>query len=122
MRADRASIALSPWCTAAEPVAQAFSTRVAALEAQVGRGLQDKGGGEILGGETGIEVAQNDLVDVLGRYAGIGQGFARHADDQAFHAFPISLPKGVWAQPTIAPVMDASFAELWSYYAAIVRA
>ena len=34
-------------------------------------------------------------------------------------ASPISLPKGVWAQPTMAAVIDVSFAELWSHYSAM---
>ena len=38
-----------------------------ALEAQIGRGLQHQRSGEILRRKAGIEMAEHDLVDVLGR-------------------------------------------------------
>ena len=55
-----------------------------ALEAQIGRGLQHQRSGEILRREAGIEMAEHDLVDVLGGDAGICERFARHFDDEAF--------------------------------------
>ena len=54
-----------------------------ALEAQIGRGLQHQRGGEILGREAGIEVAEHDLVDVACGNAGIGERVGGHAHDQA---------------------------------------
>ena len=54
------------WCTAAEPVAQAFSTRVAGLKRRPVAGLQHDRGGEILRAEAGVEVPEQDLVHVAG--------------------------------------------------------
>ena len=44
-----------------------------ALEAQVRRRLQHQRGGEILRRKAGVEVAEHDLVDVVGANAGVGQ-------------------------------------------------
>ena len=58
-----------------------------ALEAQIGRGLENERGGEILRGEAGVEVAQHDFVDVPGVDAGVGERLRRYLHDQAFHSF-----------------------------------
>ena len=58
-----------------------------AFEAQIGRGLQHQRSGEILRREAGIEMAEHDLVDVLGCNAGVGERLARHPHDQALDRF-----------------------------------
>ena len=73
-----------------------------ALEAQIGRSLQHQRGGEILRREAGVEVAEQDLVDVAGRDAGIGERFGRHLDDQAFDGFAVKL-----AERRMRPADDA---------------
>ena len=99
MRADFAAMLLSPWCTAAEPVAQAFSTRSGALEAQFGRGLQHQRGGKVLRREAGVEMAEHDLVDIGRADAGVRQRFARHPHDQAFERFAVE-PAELGMRPT----------------------
>ena len=93
-----------------------------ALEAQVGRGLQHQRGGEILRRKAGIEVAEHDLVDVGRRDPGIGQRAVATRTIRLSTVSPSSLPKGVWAQPTMQAVMAASFAEFWSLSSAIYHA
>ncbi len=86
-----------------------------ALETQIGRGLQDERGGEILRGKAGVEMAEHDLVDVLGRDAGMAQRLAGNLHDKAFDALAIKLTEG-----GVGPTDDAGghrsllFAELWS--------
>jgi len=57
------------------------------LEAKVRVGLEDESGGEILRRETGVEMPQNNLVDVLCLKAGIGDGLIGDAGDQRFDGF-----------------------------------
>ena len=64
-------------------------------------------------------MAQNDLVDVAGADAGVRQGPLATWTIRLSTEAPSSLPNGVWAQPTIQPVMTASFAEFWSLSSAI---
>ena len=65
-----------------------------ALETQIGRGLQHQRGGEILRRKAGVEMAEHDLVDVLGGDPGIGQRLAGDPHDQAFDALAIKLTEG----------------------------
>ena len=73
-----------------------------ALEAQIGRSLQHQRGGEILRREAGIEMAEHDLVDVLGRDAGVGQRLARDPHNQAFDSLT-----GELAERRMGPSDDA---------------
>ena len=90
-----------------------------ALEAQVGRSLKHQRGGEILRRKARVEVAEHDLVDVLGRDPGVGQRLAGDAHDQAFDSLAIKLTEGGMG-PTDngcghRRLLDRSCAELWTY-------
>ena len=61
-----------------------------ALEAQVRCRLQHQGGGKILGREPGIEMAEQDIVDVSGRYSRIGQCIGCHPYDQALNRVAVA--------------------------------
>jgi hypothetical protein len=88
------------------------------LEAQVRRGLQDQRSGKVLGREPGIEMPQQDFIDLTGGDAGIGQRAGRGTDDQASTDSVSSRPNR-WAQPMMRR-MELSFAELWSFYERLV--
>jgi hypothetical protein len=68
--------------------------RRAAIDVKPWRGLQHQRSGKILRRKAGIEVAEHDLVDVFGLNAGVGQRFAGHFHDQAFHGFAGKLAEG----------------------------
>ncbi len=53
------------------------------LETQIRGGLQDQRGGEVLGREPGIEMAEHDLVHIARLDAGIRERIARDPGDQA---------------------------------------
>src|SRR5476651_916401 len=53
------------------------------LETQIGRGLQHKRGGKILCRKTGIEMAEHDFVDILGRNTGIAERRIGYPHDKA---------------------------------------
>ena len=74
-----------------------------ALEAQIGRRLQHQGSGKILRRKAGIEVAEHDLVDVLGGDTGIRQRFAGNLDDEAFDRLA-----GELAERGMRPAHDAA--------------
>src|SRR5205085_2692756 len=89
-----------------------------ALEAQVGGGLQHQRGGKILGREAGVEMAEHDLVDLLGLDPGVGERTLSDAHDQALDGFTFEL-----AERRVGPSNDAGahdnllgrvFAEIWS--------
>ena len=65
-----------------------------ALEAQIRRGLQHQRGGEILRREARVEVAEHDLVDVLGLDAGVGQRAVGDPHDQALHRLAVEPAEG----------------------------
>src|SRR5579885_3600585 len=73
---------------AAEPVAQAFSTRVR-LEAEAGVGLEHQRGGKLLLDEAAVHGAEEHLVDIGRRHPGIGKRALRHLDDQRFDVAPV---------------------------------
>ena len=64
------------------------------LEAQGIIGLEHEGGGEILGAEAGIEMAEHDLVDITGLDAGMGNRLAGHPHDHALDGLGIVLAEG----------------------------
>ena len=72
-----------------------------ALEAQIGRGLQDQRGGKILGGKPGVEMPEHDLVDVFCGDSGVGQRLAGNLHDQAFDRFT-----GKFAEGSVGPTDD----------------
>ena len=87
-----------------------------ALEAQIGSGLEHQRGGEILGREAAVEMAQHDFVDVLGLDPGVGERLLGDAHDQALDGFAFEL-----AERGVGPSNDAGghdgllgFAEIWS--------
>ncbi len=63
-------------------------------------------------------MTEHDFIDILGLDPGVGQSLRRYPHDQAFDGLAIKLTERVWAQPTIAAVIEISFAELWSYWLA----
>src|SRR5215469_6790853 len=73
-----------------------------ALKAQIGRGLQHQRGGEILRREAGIEVAEDDFIDVFGGNRGIGERIAGNAHDKALNGFTAEFAE--WA---MRPAYDA---------------
>ena len=80
-----------------------------ALEAQIGRGLQHQRSGKILRREAGIEVAEHDLVDVLAATPASASASLATRTIRLSTVSPESLPKGVWAQPTMQAVMIAPY-------------
>ena len=89
-----------------------------ALEAQIGRGLQHQRRGEILRGEAGVEMAEHDLIDVLGSNAGVGKRAVGDPRHQALDRFTFEL-----AERRVRPANDAcrhfrsslcTAAEIWS--------
>ena len=82
------------WWTAAEPVAQAFSTRVAGLNRNPSLACRTIEAVKSCGLKPGVEVAEQDLVDVLGRDPGVGQRLVRDPDDQAFQGLVVELSEG----------------------------
>ena len=78
---------------AAEPVAQAFSTRVAGLKRKSGCGIEREGGRKGLLLEA-AEIADIDRIDVLEGDAGIARPpHARRAGDQALERLRLELAK-----------------------------
>ena len=74
-----------------------------ALKAQIGRSLQHQRSGEILRRETGVEMTEHNLVDILRRDAGIGKCFARDLNDETFDRLASEL-----AERRVGPAYDAS--------------
>ena len=74
-----------------------------ALEAQIGCGLQHERCGKILRREAGVEVPEDDLVDVLCRDTGVEQRLVCHAYHKALDRFAGELPEG-----RMCPSHDAS--------------
>ena len=73
-----------------------------ALEAQLGGGLEHQRGGEILGREAAIEMAQHDFVDVLRLDPGVGERLLGDPHDQALDRFAFEL-----AERRVGPANDA---------------
>src|SRR3954467_10415537 len=94
MRARPASRLLMAWCTAAEPVAQAFSTRVAGLKRKASLACRPIGGGKSCGVKPAVKCPSQDLVHVRGPDPGVGQRLVRDPDDQALHGLGGELAKG----------------------------
>src|ERR1700730_8035056 len=64
------------------------------LETQIRRGLEHQGGGKILRRKTGVEVTEQDFIDICRRNAGVIERGVRGADYQAFHRFVIKPAEG----------------------------
>ena len=64
-----------------------------ALEAQIGRGLQNQRGGKILLREACVEVPEDDLVHIGGRDAGIRNRIRSNPYDQALDRLGIEPPE-----------------------------
>ena len=76
------------------------------LEAQGIIGLEHEGGGEILGAEAGIEMAEHDLVDITASMPAWAIA-SRVTRTTMLSTVSVScLPKGIWAQPTMVAVID----------------
>jgi len=77
--------------------------------------LQHEGGGEILRRKAGIEMAEHDFIDVLGRDIGIGERRIGHPHNQAFDGLAFEP-----AELAMRPAHDGSshafnsIAEIWS--------
>jgi hypothetical protein len=65
-------------------------------------GLQHDRSREVLRAEAGVEMAEQDLVDVLGRDPGVGQRLIGDPDDKALHGLCIEL-----AERRVGPTDDA---------------
>ena len=102
MRAALASMARMPCRTAAEPVAQAFSTRVAGLKRSRSSAWRTRLAVKSCGGKAGIEMAEHDLVDLVGTDAGMVERVGRDLDDQAFQRLAFEL-----AEARMRPADDA---------------
>src|SRR5262249_36048713 len=63
------------------------------FETKIWRGLQHQGGGKILRGEAGVEMTEEDFIDISRSYASIGERLTRDLDDQAFDGLGIEPPK-----------------------------
>ncbi len=74
-----------------------------ALKTQIGGSLQHQGGGKILRREAGVEMAEHDLVDVLGSDSRVRERRVRHAHDEALDAFVAQFAEG-----RVRPSHDAS--------------
>jgi hypothetical protein len=72
-------------------VAQAFSTRVAGLKRSAGSACSTSEAVKVLRREAGIEMAEHDLIDLVGGDAGIDQRVGRDRDDQALDGLGILL-------------------------------
>ena len=108
MRAERASIALMPWCTAAEPVAQAFSTRVARLKRRSGEACSTSEAVKSCAEKPALKWPSTISSTSLARDAGVGQRLAGDPHDQAFDALAIKLTEGGMGPADDAAVMDRS--------------
>ena len=102
MRARPDSMVLMAPCTAAVPVAQAFSTRVAGLKRNASLACRTSDGGEILRREAGIEMSEHDLVHGFRADPGMGERLAGDAHDQAFDGLAVEPAKG-----RVSPADDA---------------
>ena len=65
--------------------------------------LQDQACGEVLFAEAGVEMTQDDLVDVLRLQPGMSNGIGGHADNQALDRFAFQF-----AESRVSPTGDAS--------------
>jgi hypothetical protein len=88
-----------------------------ALEAQVGRSLEHQRGSEILRREPGVEMPEQDLVDIGSGNPGIGERLLGDAHDQALDRLALEPAEG-----RMSPANDASrhgallsFGSVWRF-------
>ena len=115
MRATRASIALIPWCTAAEPVAQAFSTLVARLKRRSGEACNTSAAVKSCAEKPALKWPSTISSTSFALMPASAKASPATRTIRLSTLSPLSFPKGVWAQPTIQAVIEPSFAELWSH-------
>src|SRR5665213_370530 len=122
MRATRASIDLRPWCTAAEPVAQAFSTRSARLKRSSGEACSTSEAVKSCAEKPALKWPST--ISSTSRASTPASASAPLATltIRLSTVSPSSLPNGVCAQPTMQPVITASCAEIRSLSSAIYHA
>ena len=105
-RLCRAAMSFSPWRIAAEPVAQAFSTRVAGRKRSAGS-ISARDADKALFLEA-AEIADIDRIDLRRRKPGVADRSAAVPAIRLSRSSPSSFPNFVCAHPTMQPVMTAS--------------
>ena len=99
---------------AAEPVAQAFSTRIAGLKRNAGSASSAKDAGKLLLLEA-AEIADKDRIDIGEADAGmLAPPHGRCAAISVSRSSSSSLPKREWAKPMIAAMTDPSSSRLFA--------
>src|SRR6202030_1189159 len=115
----REAIDLRPPCTAAEPVAQAFSTRVAGWKRRSGEACSTSEAVKSCAEKPALKWPSTiSSTSPAATPASASASFATRTI-RFSTVSPESLPKGVWAQPTMQAVMIAPylvFAEFTSFF------
>src|SRR5450759_1310135 len=99
----------------ADPVAQAFSTRVARLKRRSGEACNTSAAVKSCCEKPALKCPSTISSTSLGETPASASASPATRTIRLSTLSPLSLPKGVWAQPTIAAVIEVSFAELWSH-------
>src|ERR1700722_11676635 len=119
MREAPAAIDFKPWCTAAEPVAQAFSTRVARLKRRSGEACSTSEAVKSCAEKPALKWPSTISSTSLAATPASASASLATRTIRLSTVSPESLPKGVWAQPTMQAVMIApypAFAEFPSLF------
>ena len=103
-----AAIDFSPWCTAAEPVAQAFSTRSARLKRSSGEACSTSEAVKSCAEKPALKWPSTISSTSLASMPASASAPLATRTIRLSTVSPSSLPKGVCAQPTMQPVMTAS--------------
>src|SRR5215831_4155468 len=120
MRTLRAAIDVKPWCTAAEPVAQAFSTRVARLKRKSGEACSTKEAVKSCGEKPALKWPSTISSTSFGSIPASASASPATLTIRLSTDSPASLPKGVWAQPTMQAVMSLSLPNFGRFCLAVV--
>src|SRR5829696_6330366 len=108
MRARFASIDLIAWCTAAEPVAQAFSTRVAGLKRKASLAWSTRGAVKSWGEKPALKWPSTISSTSSAPMPACSRASRATRTTRLSMLSASSLPKGVCAQPTMQGVMTVS--------------
>src|SRR5271169_1527518 len=114
MRADRAAMDFSPWCTAAEPVAHAFSTRVARLKRRSGAACSTSDAVKSCAEKPALKCPRTISSTSFAAIPASSSASFVTRTTRLSTVSPASFPKGVCAHPTMQAVIDHSLAEFRS--------
>ena len=108
MRAALAAIEFNPWCTAAEPVAQAFSTRVARLKRRSGEACSTSAAVKSCAEKPALKWPSTISSTSAAATPASASAAVATRTIRLSTVSPSSRPKAVWAHPTMHAVTAIS--------------